>query len=638
MSASIGRNYLKDVDEVFKPDGLLSRHLNDFEYREEQGRMASEVALALETGEKLVVEAGTGTGKTLAYLIPAVISGVQVVVSTGTRNLQEQIYFRDIPLLRSFIGRDFSAVMLKGRSNYLCPIRLKRFSQVPIFKKDVEEKWWTNIYNWSKTTSTGDRAELTDLPEGNSLWPQICSNSDFCSSQKCGRASDCFITKLRSEAEQAELIVVNHHLFFADLAIRGKGVGAVLPPYEAVIFDEAHLVEEIASHYFGISVSNYRLEELIRDTLREIDTLELKNKSEIVRDMDYLDTRMKNFFLSFRQPTERRFSLADVPPDKEATAILLSSLVAMESKIGSINPLPEAARALARRFHILHDELSKILAMDDAKYIFWGEARGGGIFLNASSIDVAPVMKETLYSSTKVIFTSATLSSAGDFSYICSSLGAEEAKTLALPSPFDFQKQVKIYLPKMPPPDSNSFSSALAEESEKLINIVKGRTLFLFTSFRRMYEIRSLIEDKIPYTILIQGEAPRHTLLERFKENIDSVLLATSSFWQGVDVPGESLSCVIIDRLPFASPGDPIMSARIDHIKKNGGNPFKDYQLPDAVLTLKQGLGRLIRHRNDRGIMMIADSRIKTKGYGKTFLASLPPAPVVDSIQKLDWS
>ena len=626
------------IDDIFKPGGILSQKLNDYEFRPVQQEMAAAVADAIAAGGQLVVEAGTGTGKTLAYLIPSILSGEQVIISTGTRNLQEQVFFRDLPFLREKLGMEFSSVMLKGRSNYLCPLRLDSFAQRPLFSGEKESRQWTAIYDWAKKTSTGDRAELKELPDDSPIWQHICSNPDFCNAQRCPRSTNCFIGYLRKEAERSQIVVVNHHLFFADLAIRGKAQGSVLPSYDAVIFDEAHLVEEIASHYFGYSVSNYRLEELVHDSLRETDTINVKDKKEFIRDLDHLEARIGNFFHPFRSGSERRFSLLETKPDEAATEMLLSSLAALEEKISTIKELPEQARALAHRYSTIHEELSRICAADDEDYIFWGEGRGKGVFLYASSIDVAQPLRETLYGECATVFTSATLAAAGDFSYFRSRVGVGEGvKELALESPFDFSKQVTVFLPNLPGPDEPSFLDELAEQAIKLIELVKGRTLFLFTSFRNMYEIRRRLEGRLNYPVMAQGEAQKHLLLERFTKNIDSVLLATSSFWQGVDVRGEALSCVIIDRLPFASPGDPIMAARIERVRKSGGNPFMEYQVPEAILALKQGLGRLIRHRNDRGIMMIADRRIKTKSYGKSFLASLPPAPVVDTLEGIKW-
>ncbi len=628
------------IDEVFSPDGgLLARHLTDYEHRPEQLAMAHAVAKTLGHGGQLVVEAGTGTGKTLAYLVPAILSGLQVVVSTGVKNLQEQIFFKDIPFLRKYIGREFTAVMMKGRGNYLCPLRLKRFAQLPLLERKGDAKLLDAILEWTLVTKTGDKAELAAVPEDHPLWAHVCGHTDFCIAQKCPRGTDCFVGALRKEAEKAQLVVVNHHLFFADLALRGKGAGNVLPDYQAVIFDEAHEVEEIASQYFGFAVSNHRLDELVRDTLRELDEVKPPNRPELIRDLDNLDTRARNFFSRFQRQgkEERRFSLKDTPPDPEAAEALLGSLAYLEEKIGKIDPLPDSTRAVAHRHFAIAADLRAILKAESDEHIFWGEARGGGVYLNASSIDVAPLLRATLYAGCTTIFTSATLAAAGDFSYFRKSLGLDAAETMALPSPFDFAAQAQIYLPPMPDPASPQFADALAEEAVKLITLVKGRTLFLFTSFRGMYEIRKRLTGRLPYTLLMQGEASRTALLERFRSEVESVLLATSSFWQGVDVKGESLSCVIIDKLPFSSPGDPVLAARIDRIKKNGGQPFTEYQIPEAVLALRQGIGRLIRHRTDHGIMMIADSRLRSKGYGKTFLRSLPPAPVVNRFDALRW-
>ncbi len=624
-----------EVSRVFEPGGLLSQSLEDYEPRSEQIKMAEAVSIAIDSCRMLVVEAGTGTGKTLAYLVPAILSDRQVVISTATKNLQEQVFFKDIPYLKKHLGVDFSAMMMKGRSNYLCPHRLDKFLQGSMFTNASEKRLLDKIFKWSQKTKTGDKAELLDLPEGSRLWSQICSTPDFCDGLKCPRQTDCFISKLRKQSEESQIIVVNHHLFFADLAIRDKGFTGVLPDYDVAIFDEAHQVEETASQYFGFSVTSHRMDDLVRDTVKEVD--KLKSKGELIKDIDNLDTRIKNFFYGFHKESDNRFSLSEFPFDMESAEIVLTSLLAVESKLSSLKKSDDTLKALASRYLIIHDELARLIACEGSDYIFWGETRGKSVFLYASSIDVSPMLKKSLYSRCTTLFTSATLASAGEFDYFRSRLGLEETDTLLLPSPFDFEKQVSIYIPKLPEPSSAAFLDGLLDESLKVINLVKGKTLFLFTSFRNMHEVRRRLEGRLKFSILTQGEAPRHILLEQFRNDIDSVLLATSSFWQGVDVRGEALSCLIIDRLPFASPGDPVMSARIERIEKNGGNPFRDYQLPFAVLLLKQGLGRLIRHRNDKGIIMIADNRITTKRYGKSFLKSLPPAPIVSRFEELAW-
>jgi len=622
---------------IFEPGGLLASSLEDYEERPEQKKMAAAVASAIESGKHLIVEAGTGTGKTLAYLVPAVLSGKQAVISTGTRNLQEQVFFKDIPFLKKKLKSRFSAVMLKGRSNYLCPLRLEKFSRSPMLEGSADGKLLREIMEWSVITKTGDKSELGGMPEENRIWNSVCATHDFCSSQKCPRLTDCFIGRLRKEAENAQIIVVNHYLFFADLAIREMSFNRILPNYDVVIFDEAHQVEDVASQYFGFSVSNYRLEELVKDSYPVLKECGQNERKETAKDIDNLLSRSRNFFHSFRKDTDRRFSLKENELLKEPAEILLTSLEAIRAKLSVMKNISESSKALIQRYGLIHEELLEITSCLNDEYIFWGETRGNGVFLYASAIDVSSTFREALYPRCTAVFTSATLASAGGFDYFQSRLGLEEADTVLLPSPFDFSSQGTIYLPKMPPPNSNNFLDALASESIRLINLVKGRTLFLFTSFRNMHEIRRRLEGKIDYPILMQGEAPRHALLEQFKSRVDSILLATSSFWQGVDVRGEALSCVIIDRLPFASPGDPVISARIERIRRNGGNPFNDYQVPYAVLALKQGLGRLIRHRNDSGIIMVADSRMLSKGYGKVFLSSLPPAPRVYSFEDIEW-
>ncbi len=625
------------MDKIFGPSGLLSRKLGAYEYRPEQEKMAAALERAFSLERYLVVEAGTGTGKTLAYLIPAVLSGKRVIISTGTKTLQEQLFFRDIPFLQQKLGFPFQAAFMKGRNNYLCRRRFKLFFRQPLLKVLEEASYLDILKRWAARTHTGDRAELEAIPEDLNLWKEICASSETCLGQGCEFFEGCFITRMRQEAAGADVVVVNHHLFFADLAVRQRGFGEVLPRHEAVIFDEAHQLEEVATQYFGMAVSNFRFEELARDLHREAAAAKLKDEA-LNRMLQSLLDGQERFFNFFRGGEPRQRLKRDRMPGGDSLSSLLDGLGTLSAHINGMKEPSEGLKACSRRTDELRTEFQGIIDFSDSRHVYWYETRGRGVFLHGSPVDVAPELKEQLYSRIKTIaFTSATLSAGGDFRFFKARMGLDDdVEGLMLESSFDMPRQALLYLPgRLPDPNLPSFVGKAAEEIERILARTQGRAFLLFTSIKNMEEAYGVLKGRLPFTCFIQGERPKSVLLGAFREDTHSVLFATASFWEGVDVQGEALSCVIIDRLPFSSPSEPILEARLEKIASSGGNPFWDYQIPSAIILLKQGLGRLIRTRQDRGLLAILDPRILTRSYGRVFMESLPPCPVARDLEAI---
>ena len=652
------------VAGVFADAGTLARALPAFETRPSQREMADAVAGTLQHGGVLLVEAGTGTGKTLAYLVPAILSGERVLISTGTKNLQEQIYFKDLSILRKALGIPFTATYMKGRGNYLCLHRFDSFREsansgtARLFGESAAQIFLPILEEWSAKTETGDRAEIADLPEDLPFWGEIAATSENCMGTECPRYSDCFITRMRSRATESNLVVVNHHLLCADAAVRQSAYGEVIPDCNYAIVDEAHQLEDVATQYFGVSVSNYRVEELGRDGNRLIATGVSGDKAgELSTALERVWNRSQDFFRALAnnipiraQGSENRVRITatTLEPLYEDAALLMGSLDQLQATAGLIKaPLPDPEQrrestrldlaGLAHRTGELRDELRFVLKACEPDYVYFLETRGRGVFLRAAPIDVSNILREVLFDRTKAtVLTSATLTIEGEFDYIRSRLGLDRSgatNVLKLPSEFDYKRQAMLYLPRrMPDPRSVDFMAAAGREIINILEASKGRAFVLFTSYAALRAIQAIAELELPYPVLVQGSAPRSALLDQFRTTPNAVLLATSSFWQGVDVMGEALSCVIIDKLPFASPGDPITAARIEAVAERGGQPFGDYQVPLAILTLLQGLGRLIRHRDDRGVLAVLDPRLQTMGYGRRFLASLPPAVVTRDI------
>jgi len=606
--------------------------------------MGVAVARALEAGEHLLVEAPPGTGKTFAYLVPAIDSGRTVVISTGTRTLQDQLFQRDIPLLARVIGRPIRAALMKGRENYLCVHRLDGFASqgsLTGFGGDaaLEASRLASVREWARDTDTGDRAELAELPEPWRPWEKIDARADTCLGQKCDQYDACFLTRMRRRAQEADLIVVNHHLLMSDLVLKASAYGAIIPEYRCLVVDEAHMLEEVATAHLGRSLSSYQIADLAVDSLafaerRAAGSAEGSALAAGGRDLKVAAADMPALF---REDLRGRFLLAPLLADGDTRRRLDETRLALDGIARAAESLPgasEESEALRRRGADLARTLEFLLKTDDDSAVFWGERRGRGIFLTASPIDVSSQLRELLFQRIDAaVLTSATLTVDGSFEFVRERVGLGSASTLSLPSPFDLESQSILYVPaSTPEPSDAGFALAVDDEIRSLLAITNGRAFLLFTSIAAMKRERESLEGTVDWPLLMQGEASRHALLDRFRATPNAVLLATASFWQGVDVPGDSLSLVVIEKLPFDVPSDPIVAARCEAVRRRGGNAFEDYQLPAAVIDLKQGLGRLLRTRTDRGVLAVLDGRLRTKRYGATFLKSLPPYPVVDSL------
>jgi ATP-dependent DNA helicase DinG len=629
--------------------------------------MAQAVEQALEEKRHLIVEAGTGTGKTLAYLLPVIRSGKRVIISTGTKNLQEQLFYKDVPFLEQALYGDqaasadsavqksgpLSVCYMKGRNNYLCRKKLYDLTDQPVLSGLDEIEQYRAIAAWEKTTQTGDRAELAELPEASLLWHKLDARTDACTGQKCSQWERCFITEMRRRAMESNIIIVNHHLFFADLAIKLQAEAApdagILPEAAAVIFDEAHELEDVAGNYFGISVSNLRVEELARDVENSLQHNRMLSAS-LSGALGSLRERSQ-FFFSLLPPGEGRFAFETrrefLEENGDEFLALNQALTRLAGELEGLAQKPEEVFNFVRRAQEIQVQLSFALESDDRNTVFWIERRGKSfsphrhksieksgtpqsgrqnVFLQATPIDVGPILRECLWSKLEcAVLTSATLAVAGGFEYIRQRLGLEHVRESVLPSHFDYESQALLYVPPdMPDPRTPQFTAKAAERIRQLLEITRGRAFVLFTSYAQMNEIHQRLLGEVEFPMLRQGDAPKSALLEEFRLTPNAVLFATSSFWQGVDVQGDQLSCVIIDRLPFAVPSDPVVAARVKAIDAEGGNAFFQYQVPSAVITLKQGFGRLIRSLHDRGLLVLLDNRILKKQYGRVFVESLP--------------
>jgi len=646
---------LPTLHAFFSPGGILAKSALPYEYRPGQLEMARAVERALEERRHLIVEAGTGTGKTLAYLLPALratlTTGRRVIVSTGTKALQDQLYFRDIPFLESLLG-DLRVCYMKGRANYLCRHKLVTLNQHPILSGLEEIDQFHQISEWEKTTETGDRAELSGLPESSPLWSRLDARSEACLGSTCPDYQRCFVTEMRRKAQESDVVIVNHHLFFADLAVRQLASGApdagVLPEAGAVIFDEAHELEDIASNYFGLSVSNVRFEDLVRDVeamLKKGDGYANATNTAILVSGQQLRDRARMFFSQLplagdgRQPFDNREEFLETRGDLYLS--VKNTLVRLEAELDQLRGVDEAP-GLRKRVTNLRTELEFLLESTSGNMVYWLERRVSGsahkpsraVFLQATPIDVSELLDSQLFQIfPTVVLTSATLTVQGSFEHIRRRLGLGDARELVVPSHFRYQDQALLYLPpEMPDPRAPEFPEAAARCIRRVLEITKGRAFCLFTSYSQMRDLYERLLPVLDYPILLHGSAPRNALLEQFRETPNAVLFGTASFWQGVDVQGEALSCVIIDRLPFAVPNDPVVAARMKFIEDAGGKPFFEYQVPSAVISLKQGFGRLIRSLEDRGVLVLLDPRIRQKRYGQAFLESLPPYRVTGTI------
>jgi ATP-dependent DNA helicase DinG len=655
VSSSATGKQTRDVSlyQFFAPGGILSRTHPAYEFRRGQLQMAQEVEAALEEKRHLIIEAGTGTGKTLAYLVPVIRSGKRVIISTGTKNLQEQLFYKDIPFLEQALFPNgegkLNVCYMKGRSNYLCRKKLYDLTDQPVLSGLEEIEHYRAIAAWEKTTDTGDRAELVSLSEASALWHKLDARSDTCLGQKCSSWEKCFITEMHRRAMESDIIIVNHHLFFADLAIKQQADHApdagILPEVGAVIFDEAHELEDVAGSYFGISISNTRFEELCRDVESSLQrnrtyTPQLSGAIKSLRER-------ASFFFSLLPQGDGRFAFENrrefLEENGDEFLALQQAITRLGSELENLSPKPEEVFNFVRRAQELQVQLGFVMESEDRNTVFWIERRRGGrersnIFLQATPIDVSPILKTCLFNNLEsVILTSATLAVGKEFAYMRRRLGFEHARESVLPSHYDYENQVLLYVPPdLPDPRTPQFAAKAADRIRQLLEITRGRAFVLFTSYAQMNEIYQRLLGELDFPMLLQGDAPKTALLEEFRLTPNTVLFATSSFWQGVDVQGEQLSCVIIDRLPFAVPSDPVVAARVKAIDAEGGNAFFQYQVPAAVITLKQGFGRLIRSLHDRGLLTLLDNRILKKAYGRVFVDSLPNYSRTTDIHKVE--
>lgn len=641
---------MQSISELLDKNGPLQQTIDGFAPRIQQQQMAQEIAEALNFGEVLIAEAGTGTGKTVAYLVPALLSGKKIIISTGTKNLQDQLFFRDLPQVRRALGIPVSTALLKGRANYACLYRIENKLHDGRYSLQQLEQLRA-IESWLQTTKSGDISECDAVAEDAFIWSQATSTTDNCLGTECPNVKECYVLHARQQAQQADILVINHHLFFADLALRDEGFGEILPGAEGFIFDEAHQLADVATQFFGLSLSSRQLLDIAKDALNEV-LQEAADEGTIQDKADRLEKVTRDFRLMLGD-TERRAPWSKLENNEDILDALLdirTSLHALEkllkhhlARSSGIEKCWQRVRhQITRVDYFLDDSDIEVeaggVALDASQYIRWYETRQRGFVLHMSPTSISETFHDHISAHEAAwIFTSATLAVGKSFSYFASNLGIESAHTKQWDSPFDYHTQSLLYLPTgLPEPNTRQYTGAVVKAAIPVINACEGRTFILVTSYRALNEVAKQLGQSIDYPLLVQGTQPRTELLNQFRSLGNAVLVGTSSFWEGVDVKGSALSCVIIDKLPFASPDEPLLQARIQSMREQGQNPFFDYQIPEAVIALKQGVGRLIRDVDDRGVLMLCDPRLKSKPYGKIFLKNLPGMEMTSDISHVE--
>ena len=624
---------MHELDSVFSPNGALAQAIDGFRQREGQLEMAHAVADAIEHNAVLVAEAGTGTGKTFAYLVPALLSGGKVIISTGTKTLQDQLYDRDIRVVREALKVPVTVALLKGRANYVCHYYVERAESEGRFPSREDARYLPVIANFAKHSASGDKSDLPAVPENASIWSYVTSTRENCLGSECPHYGKCFVMEARKQALAADVVVVNHHLFFADVVLREEGVSELLPSANTVVFDEAHQLPETASLFFGQTVATSQLIELARDTRMEA-VIGAREYAALPDAAHALDKAARDLRLVFKEESGRFpfQALERVRDFAPALQTLCDRLAALVAALESQAERSEGLEKCRQRAHVLSEQLQHWRDQHDSTFVRWAELYGQGLHLNATPLSIAEIFAAQLAERPRSwIFTSATLSVGGDFSHYSKQMGLAGAEARSWESPFDFAAHALLYVPKgMPEPNTPDYTRAVVAAALPVLEASGGRAFLLYTSLRAMREGHELIKDAfarrgLDFPVLLQGEGSRTELLERFRRLGNAVLIGSQSFWEGVDVRGEALSLVVIDKLPFAAPDDPLLAARIDKINREGGNAFVEFQLPQAVITLKQGAGRLIRDETDRGVLMICDPRLFTKGYGRKILRNMPP-------------
>lgn len=626
------------LSQVFSAQGLLQQGLEDYIYRPEQVAMAEAIMDAIEKQRPLLVEAGTGTGKTFAYLIPAILANQKVLISTGTKTLQDQLFQKDIPFIIQQLKLALNIRLLKGRGNYLCLHRLEQASEFGLFDELRHIEQIKKIYRFSKITRTGDISECSEVPQESEVWSHATSTKENCLGQECLHYEDCFVLKARQRAQQADIVVVNHHLLCADIALKEEGFGDILPAVSVVIIDEAHQLPEVAMQFFGSSLSSWQMvdlcfeaEKVVKAALPDQDTL-LEHLNELAD----MAKRIRQCFPEekLRQPW---LQLSRYPGFLELASLIKEKLIAISQALGMQVERSKEVEQCWERFLEYQQLWGRVTGQEKLDAVHWGETYARSLMLHLTPLDISPQFKR-VYEETKQtwIFTSATLIVDGHFEHIQQRLGVVDPSNLCLASPFDFQTQALFFLPRqIPDPKADNYMSCLLGQIKPILDALNGRTFLLCTSYQALQKAAELLESIYPGQVLVQGTLPKTKLLEQFKSHGNAILVATYSFWEGVDVKGQSLACVVIDKLPFTVPSDPVTQARIQHIKKQGKDPFYELQLPEAIISLKQGIGRLIRAQEDRGIIVLADPRLLCRDYGQTILKSLPLMPRTRSIDKV---